>query len=144
MNIGMVIKQLRLQQGWSQEQLADRCCISEVSMSRIETGRQGVNMNMLKRTANLFGLHAHQLMAMAEGVVPYPARTAESSTEEARLLDCFRRLSVSQRRLYLELGTELASTIKLRLDNKDSEGDVPVRRRTIVPPTTLHIGKEKR
>jgi len=109
MNIGPVIKQLRRQKGWNQEQLAARCSISEVSMSRIETGKQGVTQHVLKRLADIFGLEIHQLMAMAEGVLPYNTAEPPSSRDEQQVLDCFRRLSAANRVLYLQLGLALVA-----------------------------------
>jgi len=109
MKLGKVVKQLRVAAGWSQEQLAEKCGITTVSVSRIENDRHGVGESLLRNLGSVFGLEAHQLMAMAEGALPYNTEAAPSSTEEKHLLDNFRRLPALQRRLYLELGDVLAS-----------------------------------
>lgn len=108
MKLGKVVKQLRVAAGWSQEQLAEKCGITTVSVSRIENDRHGVGESLLRSLGSVFGLEAHQLMALAEGALPYNTEAAPSSAEEKHLLDNFRRLSVPQRRLYLELGDALA------------------------------------
>jgi len=110
MKLHTIIRQLRQSRGWSQEQLAELCGITTVSVSRIETGRQGVSSRLLEILAKQFDLEPHQLMALAEGAIPYNSSAAPDSDEEKRLLDSYRRLSVENRALFLKLCDALAST----------------------------------
>lgn len=79
-------------------------------MSRIETGRQGITQHMQKRLAEIFGLEVHQIMALAEGALPYNTASAPSTADEQKLLDSFRRLPADQQKLFLALGAALVGT----------------------------------
>ena len=107
MNLNAVIRQLRRERGWSQERLAELCGVTIVSISRIETGKHGVSTYLLQSLAKTFGLEVHQLMALAEGALPYNTTSAPSSADEQQLLDHFRRLPADQQKLFLGLGAAL-------------------------------------
>jgi transcriptional regulator with XRE-family HTH domain len=106
-NLGETVRRLRRDRDWSQSDLALRCDTTAVSISRIETRRHGASPPLLNAIARAFGLEVHQLMALAEGALPYETATP-GPAEEAQLLDCFRRLPLEQRKLFLQLGDALA------------------------------------
>jgi transcriptional regulator with XRE-family HTH domain len=106
-NLGETVRKLRRDRNWSQSDLALRCDTTPVSISRIETRRHGASPPLLNAIARAFDLEIHQLMALAEGALPYNTAAPAGATDEAQLLDAFRRLPAAQRRLLLDLGKAL-------------------------------------
>jgi len=66
MSIGKTIKDLRLNKGWSQEELAHRVGTTTPSISRIETGKHGASDQLKQLIAQEFGLKVSELVALSE------------------------------------------------------------------------------
>lgn len=62
MNIGQAIKTLRLKQGMTQLQLADRCGISDQGISNIETGRTLPPKSTVEKLCQVFGIPTSYLL----------------------------------------------------------------------------------
>ena len=63
-SVGMNIRTLRHQHGWSQEDVADRLGISIPAFSKIETGVTDINLSRLEQIANVFEVSVVYLLAM--------------------------------------------------------------------------------
>jgi transcriptional regulator with XRE-family HTH domain len=55
------VRQLRRDQGISQEDFADACGFARSYMSRIERGTANLSLDAVERLANAFGLTAEEL-----------------------------------------------------------------------------------
>ena len=53
--IGEVIEQMRLEKGWTQEELAEKVGTSQSAIHRIEKGGQNVSLEMVKKISEAFG-----------------------------------------------------------------------------------------
>ena len=53
--IGETVEQMRLEKGWTQEELADKIGSSQSAIHRIEKGRQNVSLETIKRLSEAFG-----------------------------------------------------------------------------------------
>ncbi len=59
--LGELIRRLREQRGWSQEELANETGFGRSFTSSIERGTKDVRISTLVRLANIFGIHLRQL-----------------------------------------------------------------------------------
>ena len=96
MEIGNVIKRLREEKGWSQEELAHRVGMSTANLSRIETGKHGAGAELTGLLAGQFDLRVFELYALADGVVP--ERLSKQlgvvlGKDEATLIEAYRKMS---------------------------------------------------
>lgn len=105
MSFGQVIKKLREERGWSQEELAHRVGISTANISRIETGKHGASETLKVLLAREFGYKVYQLIALAEGVRS-PEIPPLRDQDEETLLDYFRSMDKEQRSLFKAVGAE--------------------------------------
>ena len=58
-----VLKELRAERGWSQQQLAERLEVSRQSVNAIETGRYDPSLPLAFRIAELFGRAIEEVFA---------------------------------------------------------------------------------
>jgi transcriptional regulator with XRE-family HTH domain len=106
MSIGKTIKGLRLNKGWSQEELAHRVGTTTPSISRIETGKHGANDQLKQLIAQEFGLKVSELVALSEvdkSSAKKPAMS-KSEEEEQTLLRYFRKMRMEKRELFKTIG----------------------------------------
>ncbi len=59
--LGELVRRLRKQRGWSQEELANATGFGRSFTSSIERGTKDVRISTLVKLANIFGLHLWQL-----------------------------------------------------------------------------------
>jgi transcriptional regulator with XRE-family HTH domain len=59
--LGELIRRLREQRGWSQEELANATGFGRSFTSSIERGTKDVRISTLVKLANIFGIHLSQL-----------------------------------------------------------------------------------
>ncbi len=62
MNIGEKIMKLRKQQGWSQEELANRLDVTRQSVSKWESGASVPELEKIVRLSELFGISTDCLL----------------------------------------------------------------------------------
>lgn len=93
----MLIQKLRLQRGWSQEQLAEISGLSVRTVQRIERG-QAASLETMKALASVFEIDIAQLTEPKEADVPVVPTTI-IETEEAIAFAKVRRV----KRFYLHL-----------------------------------------
>jgi DNA-binding XRE family transcriptional regulator len=61
--LGRRVRDLRLQKGWTQEQLAEGARVTRVCIVAVEGGKQNVSMDIVVRLANALGVSPEGLMA---------------------------------------------------------------------------------
>jgi len=88
------IKDARLAKSWSQAQLAEKIDVSVESISRYETGKLALSLELLVKMARVLGVPVELLV----GDSP-----AGLSSEEAELVEGWRRLGARGRRVVLEM-----------------------------------------
>jgi len=104
------IKELRLQNGWLQSDLATRLNTKPQTVSHYEKGDRGLDVETIFRLCDIFGVSADYLLGRAE--LPSP----ELSEEETELVLAFRRADDRSRemvRLALAPFTGQATTDEL-------------------------------
>lgn len=76
MDIGIAIKTLRLKQGLTQGQLAEKCGMSDQGISNIETGKAYPPKNTVEKLCRAFGIPMSYLLlaSIEEGDVPEEKR----------------------------------------------------------------------
>lgn len=79
------IKELRIQNGWRQQDLAARLNTNQQTVGRYETGARGLDVETIFRLCEIFDVSADYLLGRA--ALPSP----ELSEEEAELVLAFRR-----------------------------------------------------
>ena len=67
--IGNRIRQLRKRHGFSQEELADRLCISRAAYQRIETGENNNWINLIEKLCSELHVNPDDLFAPSDGLV---------------------------------------------------------------------------
>ncbi len=81
-SLGHAVKVLRVEQGWSRKELAERSGISVSYVSEIENGRKPPSSSVLVRVAEALGLRPSDLLAHAEQRMP--ATTSRWSADPSR------------------------------------------------------------
>jgi len=76
-NIGEKIKNLRIKNWKTQEQLADELCITQKTVSNIETGKTVPRMKMLEQIAAIFGMPFKNFLFVDEPAPPKIRTTYE-------------------------------------------------------------------
>ena len=103
MNLGKIIRHLREQKSWSQDELAFKVDTSAANISRIETGKHWPGTKLLKDIAKTFGIRVYQLIALAEGV-QIKAEGKKFDHDEEEVIKYFRAMPVEQRELFKAIG----------------------------------------
>ena len=62
LKIGKRVRNLRLDRGWSQEELADRSGVNRSYMSRVELGKSDVSLSVLYKIARTLGISLAELL----------------------------------------------------------------------------------
>ena len=115
MQIGQVIRSLRVEKGWSQETLAHEADMATSHVSRIERGDRRLSTSKLNALAVALGTSATAICARAEGL-PVPATaqsqdgdlTLDHTKEAIELRKAFRKLPLPSRRLVVDFAQMLA------------------------------------
>lgn len=115
MQIGQVIRSLRVEKGWSQETLAHEAGMATSHVSRIERGDRQLSTSKLDALATALGTSATAICAHMEGLpVPIAADhregdlTFDHTKEAVELRKAFRKLSLPSRRLVVDFAQMLA------------------------------------
>ena len=96
----MLIQKLRLQRGWSQEQLADLAGLNTRTIQRIESG-QSASTESLKALAAVFEVNFLSLKANAETQVDNPA--AEPNQPSAQVTSSLAGISHEEALIYKQV-----------------------------------------
>lgn len=77
---GRAVKAVRVEQGISQEELADLASLQRPTLSLIETGSSDVRLGTIYKLAEALGMTPSVLLARAEAIriTPRPARAKKS------------------------------------------------------------------
>ena len=62
LKVGKRVRSLRLDRGWSQEELADRSGVNRSYMSRVELGKSDVSLSVLHKIARTLGISLAELL----------------------------------------------------------------------------------
>jgi transcriptional regulator with XRE-family HTH domain len=98
-SVGMNIRTLRHQQGWSQEDVADRLGISIPAFSKIETGVTDINLSRLEQIANVFEVSVVYLLAM--DIKEAEHEPSHLSIAQKKLIDRETEIATLQRKVIL-------------------------------------------
>lgn len=81
---GQVLRRLRRERRWTQEDLAEEAVIDQASVSQYERGKHKPSMEMIRRLAGAFGMPAEELARLA-GHLPEAAQqeAAEADLDAA-------------------------------------------------------------
>lgn len=60
--VGLIVRQLRLERGWSQQELADRMSYERSRIGRLELGQTAITVDMLLVIANALQVDIHTLL----------------------------------------------------------------------------------
>jgi len=102
--VGNNIRSLRLQRGWSQENISKRLGISIPAFSKIETGITDVNLSRLMQIANAFEISIVQLLTL--DILEMENQAASISDAQKKLNERDAQLTDLQRKV-IELYEEL-------------------------------------
>jgi transcriptional regulator with XRE-family HTH domain len=111
-SVGMNIRTLRHQHGWSQEDIADRLGISIPAFSKIETGVTDINLSRLEQIANVYEVSVVYLLAMDVNEAEH--EPSNLSIAQKKLVDRESEIANLQRKvilLYEELRNKTAVAI---------------------------------
>ena len=103
MNIGRIIKALRLERELSQEALALEVNTATSNVSRIEQGQRTPSIDLLERIAKALGSRVSTIYALAEAEELPAQSLADDSDEGMALRRQFLTLDSDNRRMALEL-----------------------------------------
>ena len=93
-DFGMLIKQLRKEKGWSQQQLANKLQVTKAAVSTYERNIRTPSAEILKTMAVIFNVSANYLLGLKE---PSSLHTEHLTEEQKQILENisneFRRLN---------------------------------------------------
>ncbi|MDN5285893.1 MAG: transcriptional regulator [Mucilaginibacter sp.] len=98
-SVGKNIRALRHQQGWSQEDVANRLGISIPAFSKIETGVTDINLSRLEQIANIFEINVAQVLASDSADTDYTP--SNLSIAQKKLVDRESEIANLQRKVIL-------------------------------------------
>lgn len=78
------IKELRLQNGWRQIDLAERLHAKQQTIGHYETGERGLDANTILKLCDIFGVSADYLLGRTD------SKGGELSSQDAAMLHAFR------------------------------------------------------
>ena len=114
MHIGQIIRSLREEKSWSQEQLALEAGMATSHVSRIERGERRMPSNRLDDLARALGTSPAAVYSRLEGLPLSRAASEKSgdltvdySPEAVALRKTFRKLSMPSRRLVVDFANML-------------------------------------
>lgn len=118
MNIGRVIKALRVEQGLKLEPLANDLDLATSTLSRIESGRHKPALDNLVRIADALGVRVSDIFRAAEDAdLPPDSRALEPATDYSnqslQLRKHFHALNDGNRQVALDLMKTLAKSQKV-------------------------------
>lgn len=121
MHIGQIIRSLREERGWSQEQLALEAGMAPSHVSRIERGERRLPNTRLEALALALGTTPAAIYARSEGRELPPGQevadgylAVDYSTEAVQLRRLVRDLDLEERRLLLDFGKLLLNRRRQR------------------------------
>ncbi len=79
MDFNQKLQQLRNQKGLTQEQLAEKVCVSRVAVSKWESGRGYPNLDSLKKLSEIFAISIDELLSSNELIDLADTQTRNSS-----------------------------------------------------------------
>ncbi len=124
-SVGMNIRTLRHQHGWSQEDVADRLGISIPGFSKIETGVTDINLSRLEQIANVFEVSVVYLLAM--DIKEAEHEPSHLSIAQKKLIDRENEIASLQRKVILLYEELRNKTTMAKRDKKDiGNGDFQV------------------
>jgi transcriptional regulator with XRE-family HTH domain len=65
-SLGHCIRELRNQEGWSQERFAEICGLHRTYMGHVERGEKNISLSTVLRVANALGIRVSDLFGRAE------------------------------------------------------------------------------
>ena len=98
-SVGMNIRTIRHQHGWSQEDVANRLGISIPAFSKIETGVTDINLSRLEQIANVFEVSVVYLLSMDASDVEH--EPSHLSIAQKKLVDREAEIATLQRKVIL-------------------------------------------
>jgi transcriptional regulator with XRE-family HTH domain len=98
-SVGMNIRTLRHQHGWSQEDVAERLGISIPAFSKIETGVTDINLSRLEQIANVYEVNVVALLSMDATEVEH--EPSNLSIAQKKLVDRESEIANLQRKVIL-------------------------------------------
>src|ERR1700732_4591417 len=103
--IGVRIRDVRRERGWTQDQLANAVGVSRSAVAQWETGRAGQVTTNLTRVASTLGVGVEYLMHGRDKFAPGRI----SSGDELAILRLYRNCSPEDRQLLLRTARRLAA-----------------------------------
>lgn len=85
-SVGKNIRAFRHQNGWSQEDVANKLGISIPAFSKIETGVTDINLSRLEQIANIYNIDVVQILSM-EAEQPLEQQPSNLSIIQKKLMD---------------------------------------------------------
>ncbi|MDR1164080.1 MAG: helix-turn-helix domain-containing protein [Candidatus Accumulibacter sp.] len=107
MNVGLIIRQLRERQEWTQDELAHRSGTTSANISRIENGKHNPGTELLGSIAYVLGVRVYELVAMAEGFQP-PTLAADFDADEEIIVRQFRKMADEEKELFKAIALSFA------------------------------------
>ena len=95
--IGQRLREIRKTRGMSQQDVAQRLGIPQSNLSRIENGKQRLNLSVLAGILSTYGIEMDDFFSFSTG-----ANNRPMDAEEQRILSLYRRLGADGRRDILE------------------------------------------
>lgn len=110
MHLGPVIRRLREEKGWSQEELAHRIGTTAATLSRVENQKHGTSEAMTNLLSKVFECRVYELYALAEGVTLGQVNDLADilGKEESLLVFRYRKMKAVRKSILLGVSAALS------------------------------------
>lgn len=68
MDFSEILKQLRLERGWSQQDVADRIGLNKMTVSQYESGQRRPSFNRIEKIADVFQVDLNYLLGFTDKI----------------------------------------------------------------------------
>ena len=68
MDFSQILKELRLERGWSQQEVADRIGINKMTVSQYESGQRRPSFNRIEKIADIFQVDLNYLLGFTDKI----------------------------------------------------------------------------
>ena len=106
------LRELRLEKGVSQDEVADALKVKNYTIGNWERNRAEPNISALVELADYFGCSLDYLLGREDDVGNVTVMGAELNAREQKLIDCFRSLNDDGKTAFLSVAENLAGMYK--------------------------------
>ena len=90
MEFSQIVKSLRLERGWSQQEVADRAGLNKMTISQYENGKRKPSFEVIEALAEIFHVDMNYLLGYTDETDPATNKFLAVTLAEIDLIEAYR------------------------------------------------------